>query len=224
MNINEIAELINRAERPFIYFGGGVKLSEASDELREFIQKADIPAAYTLMAAGVLGYGERHNLGLIGMHGNFSANAAANRADVMLAIGTRFSDRVALNTSKFGHNSKIVHIDIDPAEINKNITADYSITIEMRTPTTFPLQEVWMVRKVLTANPLSLHLDTICLPTTTDGRSLSGDGVTMRNHSIDTPSIFLNQHQEGTIQLYHIMSQQVLPQVSSVGVKVEIAN
>ena len=126
-NIDEIAELINRAERPFIYFGGGVKLSEASDELRKFIQKADIPAAYTLMAAGVLGYGERHNLGLIGMHGNFSANSAANRADVMLAIGTRFSDRVALNTSKFGHNSKIVHIDIDPAEINKNITADYSI-------------------------------------------------------------------------------------------------
>ena len=126
-NIDEIAELINRAERPFIYFGGGVKLSEASDELREFIQKADIPAAYTLMAAGVLGYGERHNLGLIGMHGNFSANAAANRADVMLAIGTRFSDRVALNTNKFGHNSKIVHIDIDPAEINKNITADYSV-------------------------------------------------------------------------------------------------
>ena len=126
-NIDEIAELINRSERPFIYFGGGVKLSEASEELREFIQKADIPAAYTLMAAGVLGYGERHNLGLIGMHGNFSANAAANRADVMLAIGTRFSDRVALNTSKFGHNSKIVHIDIDPAEINKNITADYSI-------------------------------------------------------------------------------------------------
>lgn len=126
-NINEVAELINRAERPFIYFGGGVKLSEATEEFREFVQKADIPAAHTLMAAGVLGYGERHNLGLIGMHGNYSANAAANRADVMLAIGTRFSDRVALNTSKFGHNSKIVHIDIDPAEINKNITADYSV-------------------------------------------------------------------------------------------------
>lgn len=126
-NLNEIAELINRAERPFIYFGGGVKLSEASEELRALIQKADIPAAYTLMAAGVLGYGERQNLGLMGMHGNFSANSAANRADVMLAIGTRFSDRVALNTTKFGHNAKIVHIDIDPAEINKNITADYSI-------------------------------------------------------------------------------------------------
>lgn len=131
-NLNEIAELINRAERPFVYFGGGVKLSEAADELRAFIQKADIPAAYTLMAAGVLGYGERHNLGLMGMHGNFSANAASNRADVMLAIGTRFSDRVALNTSKFGHNAKIVHIDIDPAEINKNITADYSVVGDVK--------------------------------------------------------------------------------------------
>ena len=126
-NIDEIADLINRAERPFIYFGGGVKISEASNELRELIMKADIPSAYTLMAAGVLGYGERNNLGLMGMHGNYSANCAANRADVMLAIGTRFSDRVASNTSKFGHNSKIVHIDIDSAEINKNITADYSI-------------------------------------------------------------------------------------------------
>ena len=131
-NLNEIAELINRAERPFVYFGGGVKLSEAADELRAFIQKADIPAAYTLMAAGVLGYGERHNLGLMGMHGNFSANAASNRADVMLAIGTRFSDRVALNTTKFGHNAKIVHIDIDPAEINKNITADYSVVGDVK--------------------------------------------------------------------------------------------
>ncbi len=126
-NLDEIADLINRAERPFIYFGGGVKISDAADELRELILKADIPAAYTLMAAGVLGYGERNNLGLMGMHGNYSANCAANRSDVMLAIGTRFSDRVASNTTKFGHNSKIVHIDIDSAEINKNITADYSI-------------------------------------------------------------------------------------------------
>ncbi len=126
-NIEEIAELINRSERPFIYFGGGVRLSEAGEELRALIQKADIPAAYTLMAAGVLGYGERNNLGLMGMHGNYSANCAANRADVIIAVGTRFSDRVATNSQKFGHNAKIVHIDIDSAEINKNITADYSI-------------------------------------------------------------------------------------------------
>jgi len=126
-NVEEVAELINRAERPFVYFGGGVRLSGASEELRALLMKADIPAAYTLMAAGALAYGEKQNLGLIGMHGCYSANCAANRADVMIAIGTRFSDRVALNTSKFGHNAKIVHIDIDSVEINKNIIADYSI-------------------------------------------------------------------------------------------------
>ena len=131
-NVEEIAELINRSERPFIYFGGGVRLSGAGDELRQLIEKADIPAAYTLMAAGVLGYGEEHNLGLIGMHGFYAANVAAHRSDVMLAIGTRFSDRVALNTKKFGANARIVHIDIDPSEINKNVTADYSIVGDVK--------------------------------------------------------------------------------------------
>ena len=116
-----IANIINEAERPLIYFGGGVRLSGAGEELRELISKADIPAAYTLMAAGVLGYGERNNLGLIGMHGCFAANKAANKCDVMLAIGTRFSDRVALNTSKFGEGAKIIHIDIDASEMNKNV-------------------------------------------------------------------------------------------------------
>ncbi|MBE6597314.1 MAG: biosynthetic-type acetolactate synthase large subunit [Ruminococcaceae bacterium] len=131
-NVKEVAELINRAERPFIYFGGGVRISGAGAELRELIERADIPAAHTLMAAGVLGYNEKNNLGLIGMHGCYSANAAANRADVMLAIGTRFSDRVALNANKFGHNARIVHIDIDPSEINKIIVADYSITGDVK--------------------------------------------------------------------------------------------
>lgn len=131
-NIDEIAELINRSERPFIYFGGGVRISGASEELRELIERADIPAAYTLMGAGALGYGERNNLGLMGMHGNYSANSAANRSDVMIAVGTRFSDRVALNPSKFGHNSKIVHIDIDPGEINKIIVADYSLVGDVK--------------------------------------------------------------------------------------------
>ena len=132
-NVEEVAELINRAERPFIYFGGGVKLSDAADELYELIKRADIPASHTLMAAGVLDYREENNLGLLGMHGRYSANCAANRADVMIAIGTRFSDRVALNTQKFGHNAKIIHIDIDPGEINKNVIADYSIVGNVET-------------------------------------------------------------------------------------------
>ena len=141
-DIREVAELINRSERPFIYFGGGVRISEAGDELRQLIETADIPASYTLMAGGVLGYKERNNLGLIGMHGCYSANAAANRADVMLAIGTRFSDRVALNPEKFGHNARIVHIDIDPSEINKNIIADYSIVGDVKEVLTELLKHV----------------------------------------------------------------------------------
>ena len=131
-DVEEVAELINRSERPFIYFGGGVRISEAGDELRELIEKADIPASHTLMAAGVLGYGEKNNLGLIGMHGNYSANRAASRADVLIAIGTRFSDRVALNTEKFAQHARIVHIDIDPSEISKNVIADYSIVGDIK--------------------------------------------------------------------------------------------
>ena len=122
-----IADVINSAKKPFIYFGGGVRLSDAAEELRELIAKADIPAAHTLMAAGVLGYGEKNHLGLMGMHGCFSANSAVHSCDVLLAIGTRFSDRVALNTSKFASHAKIIHIDIDASEINKNVAVDYSI-------------------------------------------------------------------------------------------------
>lgn len=131
-DVKEIAELINRSERPCIYFGGGVKLSGAENELRELIERADIPAAHTLMSAGVLGYGERNNLGMMGMHGYYSANAAVSRSDVLIAIGTRFSDRVALNPDKFAPNASIVHIDIDPSEIGKNVTADYSIVGDVK--------------------------------------------------------------------------------------------
>ena len=164
-NVEEIAELINRSERPFIYFGGGVRLSGAGDELRQLIEKADIPAAYTLMAAGVLGYGEEHNLGLIGMHGFYAANVAAHRSDVMLAIGTRFSDRVALNTKKFGANARIVHIDIDPSEINKNVTADYSIVGDVKEVLTELLKHVKPAKHEAWAKQIALWKDDDYKPT-----------------------------------------------------------
>ena len=122
--LDRVAELINQAERPVVYFGGGVVASEAGDELRELINKAEIPATYTIMAAGVLGYKEPLNLGMIGMHGLLTTNMAIDNADLVLAIGTRFSDRVALNPGKFAKKAKIVHIDIDLSEIHKNVRAD----------------------------------------------------------------------------------------------------
>jgi acetolactate synthase-1/2/3 large subunit len=123
-NLPEVAERINKSRRPMIYFGGGVRLSGAGDELRQLVEKADIPAAYTIMAAGILGYGERNNLGLLGMHGCLTANRAASEADVILAIGTRFSDRVALNPKEFAAQARIIHMDIDASEINKNVKVD----------------------------------------------------------------------------------------------------
>ena len=122
--IDRVAELINQAERPVVYYGGGVVASEAGDELRELINKAEIPATYTIMAAGVLGYKEPLNLGMIGMHGLLTTNMAIDNADLVLAIGTRFSDRVALNPGKFAKKAKIVHIDIDMSEVHKNVRAD----------------------------------------------------------------------------------------------------
>ena len=87
----------------------------------------NIPSVHTLMGAGVLGYNDKLNIGLLGMHGSATANKVMNEADLILAVGTRFSDRVALNTSKFGGSAKKVHIDIDRSEINKNVNVDYSI-------------------------------------------------------------------------------------------------
>ena len=123
--IKEVAKLINESKRPIIYFGGGAK--DSSDKLREFMINSNIPSVHTLMGAGVLGYNEKLNIGLLGMHGSATANKVMNEADLILAVGTRFSDRVALNTSKFGGAAKKVHIDIDRSEINKNVNVDYSI-------------------------------------------------------------------------------------------------
>ena len=115
--VAKIAEMINQAERPVVYFGGGVAASDAGDELNELLEKADIPATYTLMAAGILGYENKRNLGLIGMHGSIAANRAVDRADLLIALGCRFSDRVALNPKKFAKKAKKVQVDIDKSEM-----------------------------------------------------------------------------------------------------------
>ncbi|WP_295156620.1 biosynthetic-type acetolactate synthase large subunit [uncultured Brachyspira sp.] len=123
--IEKTADLINNSKKPIIYFGGGAK--DSSNKLREFMINSNIPSVHTIMGAGVLGYNEKLNIGLLGMHGSATANKVMNEADLILAIGTRFSDRVALNASKFGGAAKKIHIDIDRSEINKNVYVDYSI-------------------------------------------------------------------------------------------------
>ena len=122
------AKLINESVRPVIYFGGGVRSAAGCQPLRDLVYKGDIPATYTLMGTGVLDYGERHNLGLIGMHGCYAANKAVSEADLVIAVGTRFSDRVALKPETFASKARIIQIDIDPSEMGKNVAVDVSLT------------------------------------------------------------------------------------------------
>ena len=127
-DVQKAAAMINEAKRPIVYFGGGVCSAVGCQPLRDLLTKADIPATYTLMAAGVLSYGEEHNLGLLGMHGCYTANKAIDEADLVIAVGTRFSDRVALNPDAFAKRAKIIQIDIDPSELGKNVDIDLSLT------------------------------------------------------------------------------------------------
>ena len=125
--IKNISEIINSSERPFIYAGGGVIISEASAELALLAEKSDIPVGVSLM--GKTAFPSRHRLctGMIGMHGTKASNMAANSCDLMIAVGARFSDRVISDASKFAANTKVIQIDIDPAEIGKNIPVSASL-------------------------------------------------------------------------------------------------
>lgn len=131
-DIRKIADMINEAEKPVMYVGGGAAISGAADATAEFMQKAQIPAVYTMMAAGIVGYEDEKNLGLIGMHGTVEANKAIDKADLVLALGTRFSDRVALNTDKFARHARIIQVDIDKSEFNKNVIVDLSVISDVK--------------------------------------------------------------------------------------------
>ena len=130
--VKEVAAMINAAQKPVLYIGGGVAASKAGDEVNELIEIADIPAAYTLMAAGIVGYDNKRSLGLLGMHGSIAANKAVDRADLVVALGARFSDRVALNPKKFAKNAQKIQIDIDTSEINKNVLVDLGVTADVK--------------------------------------------------------------------------------------------
>lgn len=130
--IQAVAAQLNAAKRPLIELGGGVTSAEAAQAARDLVQKSGAPACHTLMAAGVLGYDEPLNYGLVGMHGSFVTNKAMDEADFLLAVGTRFSDRVALKPDAFAKKATVVQIDIDQSEINKNVTVDTYLTGDVR--------------------------------------------------------------------------------------------
>ena len=125
--IRQAAELINNAKRPLVLVGQGVELGNAQAELRAFIEKAGMPAARTLLGLSALPTDHPLNKGMLGMHGNLGPNINTNKCDVLIAVGMRFDDRVTGNVETYARQAKIIHFDIDPAEIDKNIKTDVAV-------------------------------------------------------------------------------------------------
>ncbi len=125
--LQQAADLINAAERPMVLVGQGVELGNAQTELRAFIEKADIPAGCTLMGLSALPTAHPLNKGMLGMHGNLGPNINTNKCDVLIAVGMRFDDRVTGNLATYAKQAKIIHFDIDPAEIDKNVKVDVAV-------------------------------------------------------------------------------------------------
>ncbi|MBQ1625994.1 MAG: acetolactate synthase large subunit, partial [Prevotella sp.] len=126
-NVEKAAEIINQSQRPLALIGQGVELGNAHNELLEFLEKADIPAGCTLLGLSALSSEHPLNKGMLGMHGNYAPNVKTQECDVLIAIGMRFSDRVTGKTSTYAKQAKIIHLDIDRAEIDKNIKVDVAV-------------------------------------------------------------------------------------------------
>ena len=125
-------ELIEKSKKPYVFVGGGAVLADASEEVREFIHKIDSPVADSLMGKGAFPGTDELYTGMLGMHGTKTSNFGVSECDLLVVIGARFSDRVTGNAKKFAHHAKILQIDIDPAEINKNIPTHASITGDLK--------------------------------------------------------------------------------------------
>ncbi|WP_025664149.1 biosynthetic-type acetolactate synthase large subunit [Aquimarina megaterium] len=126
-SLEQAAKLINKAKKPMVVFGQGVILGEAEEELKNFIEKSGTPSAWTILGLSALPTSHPLNVGMVGMHGNYGPNKLTNECDLLLAIGMRFDDRVTGNLETYAKQAKIVHFEIDPAEINKNVKVDVAV-------------------------------------------------------------------------------------------------
>ena len=125
--IKEAAKLINKAKKPLIVWGQGVILGNAEKELIDLVEKTGIPAAWTILGASAIPTGHPLNVGMLGMHGNYAPNVKTNECDVLIAIGRRFDDRVTGDVTRYAKQAQIIHFEIDPAEVNKNIEVDIAV-------------------------------------------------------------------------------------------------
>ena len=125
--VEAAAAIISNAEKPLIVWGQGVILGKAEEEFKAFVEKANIPAAWTILGVSALPTSHPLNVGMVGMHGNYGPNVLTNECDVLIAIGMRFDDRVTGRLNGYAKQAKVVHLEIDPAEVNKNVAADVAV-------------------------------------------------------------------------------------------------
>ncbi|MDY8138062.1 biosynthetic-type acetolactate synthase large subunit [Aquimarina sp. 2201CG5-10] len=126
-SLTNAAQLINKAKKPLVVFGQGVILGEAEEELKNFIEKSGIPSAWTILGLSALPTSHPLNVGMVGMHGNYGPNKLTNECDLLIAIGMRFDDRVTGNLETYAKQADVIHFEIDPAEVNKNVKADVAV-------------------------------------------------------------------------------------------------
>ena len=126
-SIEEALELINQAKKPFVVWGQGVILGNAENELKTFLEKSGIPAAWTILGLSALPTNHPMNRGMVGMHGNYAPNILTNECDSLIAIGMRFDDRVTGDLNTYAKQAKIIHLELDPAEVNKNVVVDVAL-------------------------------------------------------------------------------------------------
>ncbi len=131
-DLERVADMINASEKPFLYVGGGAVISGAADEIKTLIERIDAPAGDSLLGKGVVDARDPHYTGMIGMHGTKTSNKGVSECDMLLTLGARFSDRVTGNVNSFAADANIIHIDIDDAEINKNVATDAHIVGDMK--------------------------------------------------------------------------------------------
>ena len=131
-SVKAAANLINSAKRPLILFGQGIILSEAEKEFKVFIEKTGIPSAWTILGLSALESDHYLNIGMLGMHGNYAPNKLTNECDVLIAIGMRFDDRITGDLSRYAKQAKIIHVEIDPSEVSKNVHADIPVIADAK--------------------------------------------------------------------------------------------
>ena len=130
--VQEAADIINNAKKPFIVFGQGIILSEAEEQLKRFVEKSGIPAAWTILGLSALPTDHPLNVGMVGMHGNYGPNLLTNECDVLIALGMRFDDRVTGNLATYAKQAKVIHFEIDPAEVDKNVKTEVAVLADVK--------------------------------------------------------------------------------------------